>query len=96
MDIPVYALCGGLESSEPQGVYLTTRIEITMTREDIDHGELIVSPDIIAGEVNPGETIVIDCDDILQEREAFSGYLSIRLYPGDAFQVQVTYGVRRP
>lgn len=95
MDIPVYALCGALGSVGSEGVIYTTRIEITMTREDIDHGELIVAPDIVAGEINPGETVVVDCDDILQEQEAFSGFLSVRLYPRDAFRVQVTYGVRR-
>ena len=95
-DIPVYALCGeGAPPGSGVGVY-TTRIEITMVREDGDHGEIIVSPGIVAGEVNPGETIVVDCDDILQGRESFFGFLMIQLFPGDAFSVRVTYGVSQP
>ena len=68
-----------------------------MVREDVDHGEIIVSPGILAGAIDPGETIVVDCDDIFpQERASFFGFLMIQLFPGDAFSVQVTYRVTQP
>lgn len=92
--IPVYALCGQGAPWDSQDAAYSTRIEITMVRQEGENGEIIVSPGITAGEVNPGETIVIDCDDILQGRAAFFGFLTVSLFPPDAFSVKVTYDVR--
>lgn len=95
MDIPVYALCGALSSQDSQTIVYATRIEITMTDEQAEHGEVIVAPGIAAGELSPGESLVVECDDILQEEETFSGFVTLRLMPDGAFRVQVTYEARR-
>jgi len=92
--IPVYALCG--EGAPPGGpaTRYATRIDITMTsrgEEGEENGEIVVAPDILAGEVNPGETIVVGCEEILQGRESFFGFVTVQLFPGEAFVVNVTY-----
>lgn len=92
--IPVYTLCGEGAPWGSQAAVYSTRIEITMTRQDGDNGEIIVSPDIVAGEINPGETIVLDCSDILLERTSFFGFLMVQLFPADAFSVRVAYDVQ--
>lgn len=97
MDIPVYVLCGPLGARGSETIVYATRIEITMTDEELEQGEVIVAPDIVAGELTPGESLVVDCDDILQGldgRESFEGFVTLRLRPAGAFRVQVTYEAR--
>jgi len=91
--IPVHAVCGELEIDGSSRAMYTTRIDVTYrpTDEDAESGEIVVSPDIVAGEVNPGETIVIRCEDILQGRPAFSGIISVQTFPSEGFTVRVTY-----
>ena len=86
--IPVYALCGQGAPWGSQDATYSTRIEITMVRQEGENGEIIVSPGIVAGEVNPGETVVIDCDDILQGRAASFGFVTVHLFPPDVFSVR--------
>lgn len=92
--IPIFVLCGeGAPPGGPFGRY-ATRVEITMAgrgAEGEESGEIVVAPDILAGEVNPGETIVIGCEEILQGRESFFGFITVQLFPGDAFGVNVVY-----
>lgn len=91
--IPVFALCG--EGAPPGGplARYATRIEITMVGGEMgeESGEIIVAPDILAGEVNRGETIVVQCQDILQDQESFFGFVTVQVFPGDAFSVSVSY-----
>lgn len=91
--IPVQALCGELEIDGAPRVIYETEIDVAFqpSGEEVESGEIIVSPDILAGEVNPGETIHIRCEDILQGRRAYSGLITIQAYPPEEFTVRVTY-----
>lgn len=94
--IPVQAVCGELElDGSPRAAY-ETRINVTFRpgSESAEVGEIVVSPGILAGEVNPGETIVIPCDDILMGRASFAGIITVQVFPAEGFTVRVTYQVQ--
>lgn len=94
LTLPVFVLCGeGAPPGGPVSRY-STAIAITLAsqgRESDDSGELVVEPGIVAGEVNPGETVALDCQDLAAAGEPFFGFVTLRLFPGDGYTVDVAY-----
>lgn len=90
---PIYVSCGERTESNGDSAVYRTRIEITLLRTTGENGEIIVSPDIVAGEINPGETVVLDCSDLVIDGESAFGYVNVQVYPNEAFRVRVTYHV---
>ena len=94
--IPVQVVCGEVAvDGAPPAVY-ETEIDVAYrpAGNGAESGEIEVAPGILAGEVNPGETIRIRCEDILQGKTAFAGVITVHAYPAEAFVVQVTYRTR--
>ncbi len=90
---PIYVSCGELAVNEGEPALYRTKIEITLLRTSGDNGEIIVSPDIVAGEINPGETVLLNCSDLLVDRERLFGIVNVQVYPDAEYRIRVTYHV---